>query len=160
MQASIQKIATYLSFLVLSVVVASVGGWATSTSVETWYATLQKPSFNPPSWLFGPVWSILYLLIAISAGMICQNKFHPLRNKAIFIYLLQLILNLAWSFLFFYFQQPLWAFIEILLLGMMIGVTIILFYRINRIASYLLIPYFLWVSFASLLNFFLFWLNR
>ncbi|MBE2247142.1 MAG: tryptophan-rich sensory protein [Candidatus Competibacteraceae bacterium] len=160
MQASIQKIATYLSFLVLSVVVASVGGWATSTSVETWYATLQKPSFNPPSWLFGPVWSILYLLIAISAGMICQNKFHPLRNKAIFIYLLQLILNLAWSFLFFYFQQLLWAFIEILLLGMMIGVTIILFYRINRIASYLLIPYFLWVSFASLLNFFLFWLNR
>jgi len=160
MQASIQKIAPYLSFLVLSVVVASVGGWATSTSVETWYATLEKPSFNPPSWLFGPVWSILYLLIAISAGMICQNKFHPLRNKAIFIYLLQLILNLAWSFLFFYFQQPLWAFIEILLLGMMIGVTIILFYRINRIASYLLIPYFLWVSFASLLNFFLFWLNR
>ncbi|MFO0321252.1 MAG: TspO/MBR family protein [Bacteroidota bacterium] len=113
---------------------------------------LNKPIFNPPNFLFGPVWTILYILMAISFYLILQSDKSILRTRAILIFCIQLFLNFCWSFLFFKFQLVGIAFIEIILIWLSIFVMLIYFYKINKTASYLQIPYLLWVSFASILN--------
>lgn len=134
-----------------------VGSIFTSQSVSTWYITLNKPSFNPPNWMFGPVWTVLYILIGISLYLVWTNKKRTI--TAFWVFGIQLALNALWSFLFFGLQSPLSAFIEIIILWAAILATIIIFYRISRPAAYLLIPYILWVSFAAVLNLALVLLN-
>ena len=143
--------------LIIPQLAAIIGGLFTTKSIPTWYATLIKPSFNPPNWLFGPVWTTLYLLMGISLYLVwnSQKDF----KVALIIFGIQLGLNLLWSILFFGLHQPLWAFIEIIFLWIFIVLNIIFFYKISPVAGLIQIPYLLWVSFAALLNFFLWRLN-
>jgi translocator protein len=118
-------------------------------SIDGWYATIAKPFFNPPNWIFGPVWTVLFILMGISLYMIWENKHHFFAMK---IFGLQLFLNILWSFLFFGLQNPLIAFIGIILLWISIVLMIVQFYTVNRWAAIINIPYLLWVTFASVLN--------
>jgi len=147
--------------LALTFSAAFVGSIFTRSAVPDWYATLNKPSFTPPDWLFGPVWIILYLLMAISAFIVWQKRLaNPAVRVALILYLIQLILNALWSVIFFGLKSPLVAFIEILLLWSAIVVTILAFARVSITAALMLVPYILWVSFAAVLNFSIWLLNR
>ncbi len=139
--------------------VGSISGILTASKTETWYKMLNKPFFNPPNYLFGPVWTLLYVLMGISFYMILQSTENENRRLAISIFVFQLILNFLWSFLFFKFQLLGTAFSEILLLWCSIISMIYIFYRINKTAAVLQIPYLLWVSFASILSGSIWWLN-
>lgn len=132
-------------------VLGMASGFFTSTSVGTWFPTLQKPSWNPPGWIFGPVWTILYLLMGIALAYIWHSN-HPKKELAITVFIIQFILNLAWSFIFFHQRQIGIAFIEILILLVVLVFTTLLFFLIRSRAGYLLVPYLLWVAFASVLN--------
>jgi len=147
--------------LALTFSAALIGSLFTRSAVPDWYATLNKPSFTPPDWLFGPVWIILYLLMAISAFIVWQKRLaNPAVRVALILYLIQLILNALWSVIFFGLKSPLVAFIEILLLWSAIVVTILAFARVSITAALMLVPYILWVSFAAVLNFSIWLLNR
>jgi len=117
-----------------------------------WYATLNQPSFNPPNWVFGPVWTVLYILMGISLFLIWKLDAGKARNMTIFVFLLQLVLNFAWSFIFFYFNMLGLALFEIMLLWMSIVMMLVLFYKLRPLAAYINIPYLLWVTFATMLN--------
>jgi tryptophan-rich sensory protein len=150
--------------LIVSVLIpllaSAVGGFFTSTSVSTWYVELNKPVFNPPNWVFGPVWTALYILMGISLYLVWSKGIKTKKAKAaVTIFSIQLALNILWSVIFFGLKSPLFAFIEIVFLWSAILMTIIYFYRISKPAAYLLLPYILWVSFAAVLNCFLFILN-
>ena len=139
--------------------VAALGSIVTTPSISTWYAALEKPFFNPPNWIFGPVWSLLYLMMGISLYLVWSKKSTSTVRHAITIFGIQLLVNFLWSFVFFYLHQPLLAFITILVLWSAILYTITIFKPISKPASYLLVPYLLWVSFASILNVFIMLLN-
>ena len=142
--------------LVLSIVpplaLGAIAGIITSKAIPDWYVTLNRPSFNPPNWLFAPVWTTLYVIMGISFFMIWQFPASPAKTKAVRIYVVQLGLNFLWSFLFFYFKNMGLALIEIAILWLSIAVMLRLFYKIKPLASYLNVPYILWVSFATMLN--------
>lgn len=125
----------------------------TISAIPTWYATLNKPSFSPPNWVFGPAWTILYFLMGISIFIVWQKG---LRNKkvkyAVNIFLIQLFFNFIWSILFFGLRSPILGLLDIIILLFMIVLTFNAFYKISKAASYLLIPYLCWVSFATVLN--------
>ena len=123
-----------------------LGSVFTTSSIPTWYATLNKPVFSPPNWVFAPVWTILYIMMGLSLYLIWTKKKVPT------IFWIQLILNVAWSIIFFGLKNPTLALIDIVALWTAIFVTIKSFYKINRLAGNLLIPYLLWVTFASILN--------
>ncbi len=144
------------------VLVGFLSGFATQSSVTTWFLTLEKPFFNPPSWLFGPVWTLLYIMMGIAFGLVWSSDFKDKKalKTAMIVFGIQLVLNALWSILFFGLQNPLLAMIEILLLWLFIFETIKLFKPINAIASLLLYPYLAWVSFATILNCSIWWLNR
>lgn len=137
-----------------------IGSFFTAPAISSWYVQLEKPSFNPPNWLFGPVWISLFFLMGISAYLIWEKGLADKKIKrALIIFIIQLLLNTSWSILFFGLKSPLAAFGEIIFLWLAILITVIFFYRISKIASLLLLPYLLWVSFASILNFFIWRLN-
>lgn len=136
-----------------------IGSFFTMNSVDTWYGTLSKPFFNPPNWLFGPVWTVLYILMGIAAYIIYVSKKSQTRTRALQLFAIQLGLNTLWSIIFFGQQNISLALIEILLLLISIVGTLILFYKINKKSAYLLYPYIIWVSFATLLNASLLYLN-
>ena len=136
-----------------------IGGIFTRHSVNTWYATLNKPSFTPPGWIFGPVWISLYLLMAISLFIIWQSRALNLKTSAILLFILQLILNAMWSALFFGLRSPVGGFIDIVFLLIAIIITAVIMGKINIYAGLLMIPYILWVSFAAVLNFFIMRMN-
>ena len=138
---------------------AGIGGFATANSLSDWYININKPSFNPPGWIFGPVWSILYTAMAIALWKIWSLQTSDSRNAAMIWFFIQLLLNVLWSFLFFYWQWPLGAFIEILIMWFAILMTIIHFYSLIPWTLALLLPYLLWVSFAAFLNGTIYWLN-
>ena len=130
-----------------------IGSIFTADAIPTWYADLTKPSFNPPNWLFAPVWTTLYILMGVSLYLVwVKEGGKRLKRAAIWFFFFQLILNTLWSILFFGFKNPLLAFIEILMLWLSIGMTIILFQRFSRTAAQLLLPYMVWVTFATVLN--------
>ena len=142
--------------------VGYLSGMATQSSVTTWFPTLIKPSFNPPSWVFAPVWSLLYTMMGVAAGLVwnridCEKE---AVKKALVFFVIQLALNALWSILFFGIRNPFLAFIEIILLWLMIYETYVKFGKIDKIAGYLFVPYILWVSFAAVLNGSIWWLNR
>lgn len=142
--------------------VGLLSGLVTQESVDTWYTTLQKPVFNPPSWVFAPVWTTLYILMGIAAGLVWDKMQVNEKNvkKALWFFFVQLGLNALWSFLFFGLQNPMLALIEIVLLLLMIYETYAMFKKVNRPAGYLFIPYIVWVGFALVLNASIWWLNR
>lgn len=148
--------------IVTCVVVGTISALLTQESVDTWYPTLVKPSFNPPNWLFAPVWSTLYVIMGIAAGLVWHemDRQKELVKKGLIYFAIQLALNALWSFLFFGLHNPLLALIEIALLWLMIYETFVQFNKVNKIAGYLFIPYLMWVTFALALNASIWWLNR
>jgi len=139
-------------FLLLCFLVSALGGWVTSTSVGTWYQTLEKPAFNPPDWVFAPVWTTLFVMIAVAGWRVWRKCGFAQAKGAFTAYFVQLLLNLAWSYLFFGAQNVGLALAEIIPLLIAIVVTAILFARTDRIAAALFVPYAAWVSFATLLT--------
>jgi tryptophan-rich sensory protein len=146
--------------ILLPVLVGAISGFFTASSVKTWYVTLNKPSFNPPSYVFAPVWTTLYILMGIAFYLVWVSVTDKAQQrKAMAVYFIQLFLNFCWSFIFFYKQRPDLAFIEIVFLWISIVATLVLFYRISKPAGWLLVPYLFWVSFASALNYAIWQLN-
>ena len=141
-------------------VVGTISGIATANNINNWYANLIKPSFNPPNYLFGPVWTLLYLLMGISFYLILNSSTKTKRANAIKLFWIQLFLNFIWSFLFFQFHFLGIALIEIGFMWISILLMITSFYTLNKTAALLQLPYLLWVSFASLLNASIWFLNN
>ena len=146
--------------LLLPLGLGSIAGLFTAEAVSEWYATLNRPSFNPPNWVFGPVWTTLYILLGFSFFLIWKQEASRQRNQAIIIFLVQMALNFGWSFIFFYFNMISLALVEIVLLWISIVIMLFLFYKIKPAAAYMNIPYLIWVSFASILNTSYYLLNR
>lgn len=147
-------------FVVASQLAGFVGSFFTVTNVGSWYQTVNKPSFNPPNWIFGPVWITLYFLMGIAAYLVWKNwSANKDAKTATIFFFVHLVFNALWSFLFFGLQNPKLAFFEIIVLWLMILALIKIYYGINKVAAYLLVPYLLWVSFASILNFYIWRLN-
>lgn len=140
--------------LLLPQAAGAVGALFTTPNIPTWYATLPKPALAPPNWVFGPVWTTLFLLMGIAAYLLWRRGLsRPGARLALSLFLVQLGLNVLWSALFFGMRNPAAAFSEIIVLWLAIAATIAAFYRVSRTAAALLVPYLLWVSFASYLNF-------
>lgn len=145
----------------LSLGAGLIGSLFTFSAIPTWYATLNKPSFNPPNYLFGPVWTTLYILMGIALYLVWRKG---LRKKSIrfafSLFLIHLVVNSLWSIVFFGMHQIFLALVVILVLWLMIIVLIKIFWEIDKTAAYLLMPYLFWVSFATLLNFSIWQLNK
>jgi benzodiazapine receptor len=137
-----------------------IGSFFTAGAIPTWYSALNKPSFNPPNWLFAPVWTTLYVMMGIAAYLVWrQGLSAPGVKLALAFFILQLILNVIWSLIFFNWHSPYYALLEIGALWLSIVLTIVFFYQVYKPAAWLLVPYLLWVSFASFLNFSIWRLN-
>jgi len=153
-----------LVYVFISVVICLVIGYlssiVTQSSVNDWYTTLNKPSFNPPNWLFAPVWTVLYVLMGISAGWVWAKGFHHKWVKTgLYHFGFQLLLNALWSIVFFGLKNPFLAFLVIITLVIMLILTIRWFKVVSKFAAILLIPYLAWVCFATLLNYNIWVLN-
>jgi benzodiazapine receptor len=157
-----QKIVRIATVVTTCMIVGYLSGMVTRDSIVTWYPTLVKPIFNPPNWVFAPVWSLLYVMMGVSGGLIWTKlENDEVAVKAAFkLFVGQLALNAFWSYLFFGLHNPLLALIEILLLSLLIYETYTKFKVIDKLASILLLPYLAWVSFATVLNASIWWLNR
>jgi translocator protein len=139
--------------IAIPLIIGIIGSVFTMPSIPGWYAGLQKPWFNPPAWIFGPVWTLLYTLMGISLWLVIRDGIaeKPVR-QAVVIFAAQLIANFAWSIIFFGLQMIAFAFLEILLLDILIIATIVYFRRINPTAGWLLVPYLCWTAFATILT--------
>ncbi len=147
--------------ILIPLAVGGLSGYFTTGGVEGWYATVQKPSFNPPNYLFAPVWTSLYTLMGIGFFLVWkQPASKPYRRTALAVFIVQLVLNFCWSIVFFKLEKPGLAFVEIVLLWISILMMIIYFVKVKPVAGYLQIPYLCWVSFASVLNFYIWYLNK
>ncbi|WP_433834864.1 TspO/MBR family protein [Flavobacterium anhuiense] len=148
--------------LVICLTVGYSASLVTRPSIETWYVTLEKPVFNPPNWIFMPVWTVLYILMAVAAALVWDKIKENTEEvkQALLFFIIQLILNSIWSYLFFGLKNPMLALIEIVLLWLMIYETYLKFIKINKTSGYLLIPYLAWVGFATVLNASIWWLNK
>lgn len=138
--------------LLFTLGIGLVGGLFTAPQIQTWYVSLNKPTFNPPNWIFAPVWSTLYILMGISLFLIIRKPASVYRTQSLQFFSTQFILNFCWSFIFFNQHQIGLALLDIILMWVFILLTIIWFSRQNAIAGWLLIPYLFWVSFATILN--------
>lgn len=144
----------------LPLVVGATSGFFTMTGVESWYQTINKPSWNPPNWVFGPVWTTLYILMGIALFLVWKaDTSAELKKIAISLFAVQLVLNFFWSFIFFYLQQPGWAVLELAIMWIFILLTIFAFAQVSKTAAWLLVPYISWVSFAGILNYTIWKLN-
>ncbi|WP_291966491.1 TspO/MBR family protein [Maribacter sp.] len=153
-----------LTYVIIGILICSTIGFlssvVTQSSVNTWYMTLNKPSFNPPNWVFAPVWSVLYIMMGISAGWVWAKGFHHKWVKTgLYHFGFQLLLNGLWSIVFFGLKQPLLALFIIIALLIVLALTIKWFKVVSKFAAYLLTPYFLWLCFATALNFKIWELN-
>ncbi|HEX5774863.1 MAG TPA: TspO/MBR family protein [Candidatus Paceibacterota bacterium] len=141
----------FIFFIALSLAAGAVGALFTLDQIPTWYATLTKPSWTPPSWVFGPVWNTLYVLMGVAAALVWGSRKFG-RVLAIWIFIAQLVVNALWSIVFFALHEILLSVLVIGLLWILIIVLFAIFWRHSRIAAFLLVPYFLWVSYAATLN--------
>ena len=156
------KIVRIIVVVIVCLAVGYFSGAVTREAITDWYPTLIKPSFNPPNWIFFPVWTALYIMMGIAAGLV-WNKIEVQKEvvkKALIFFAIQLGLNALWSYLFFGLHNPMLAGLEIIVLWLMIYETYVQFSKINKIAGYLFIPYIAWVSFAAILNLSIWWLNK
>jgi len=156
----IESVPILIGSIILCNLAGLLGTLVTGTGPGSWYDMLVKPSFNPPSWVFGPAWTLLYILMGISLYLVLMawRKGTEVRIPLI-LFGIQLALNALWSFLFFGLQSPATGLAGILVLWVFIVATIVTFFRVSRPAAFLLLPYLAWVSFASLLNYAIFILN-
>ena len=145
--------------LLITLAVGGFSGYATASNIDIWYAKINKPSFNPPNWIFGPVWTVLYILLGIALYLIWKLPASANRTAALAFFGIQLLLNFAWSFIFFNFHFVGWAFVEIVVMWFFILLTILQFSPLSKTAIWLMLPYLLWVSFAAVLNFAIWKLN-
>ena len=146
--------------VLIPLAVGSLAGYFTASSVTGWYTTLVKPSFNPPNWLFAPVWTSLYIMMGIALFLVWNSgAAEDVKRTAVTLFIVQLVLNFLWSFVFFYAQQPGWALVNIILMWISIFLTILWFGKISSLSAWLLVPYICWVSFATVLNFAIWKLN-
>jgi len=151
-----EKALTLIFFIIACEVIGSIGSIFTIPNISTWYAALAKPFFSPPNWLFAPAWGTLFLLMGIALYLVWESKGKKIvqeRKIALSWFTIQFALNVLWSFLFFGLRSPFFGFIGIVFLWFSIIITIFSFYKVNKNAAYLLIPYILWVSFAAILNY-------
>lgn len=139
-------------FLLVNIFIQIVGAAFTASSLSTWYTTLEKASWNPPGWVFGPVWTLLYFLIAIAGWLIYIKPPSEIRTKALTIYWIQLVVNGLWSYLFFYLRSPFLGLCDILILLVLIGWAMYIFWPLSRPATIIFAPYFLWTLYAATLN--------
>ena len=146
-------------FVLSSFAAGALGSWFTAASVNTWYVSLNKPSFNPPNWIFGPVWTTLDLMMAVSAWLVWRSGGWGNGRAALTLYFIQLVLNLLWSVVFFGLRQPGLAMLEIVVLLAAIAATAVASMPVSKPAFWLLIPYMAWVTFAGVLNFRIWQLN-
>ena len=148
------RVLVFAVSLALAFSAAAIGGYFTSSSVTTWYVALAKPMLNPPSWVFAPVWTLLYALMAIAAALVYERSAEAprLTRQALAVYGVQLVLNALWSYVFFGMRDPALALVVIAGLWLSIVSTVSRFSKINRTSAWLMMPYLAWVSFASYLN--------
>ena len=146
-------------FLVVCFAAAGIGGAVTTPKIGGWYATLVKPTWNPPNWIFGPVWSTLYFCMAVAAWLVWRQGGVEQARVPLVLFGGQLALNVLWSCIFFGLEMPGLAFVELLVLGGAIAVTTVAFWRWSMVAGILFVPYLAWVSFAAVLNFTIWRLN-
>jgi len=158
-QDAIRPLIGFAVFLALTLAISMIGGAVTATSVGTWYQDLAKPFFNPPDWVFAPVWSTLFLLMAVAAWRVWRLGGVKVRFRELSVFGFQLALNLGWSVLFFGLRMPSWAFIEMILLFAAIIWMVWSFWHCDQWAGMLLLPYAVWVGFALLLNGSIWYLN-
>ena len=151
------KLLTFILFLLITFSASLVGGLATINFMNPWYSLLNKPIFNPPDWVFGPVWTILYLMMTISIWLYWHSKNKEMNT--VYIYFIHLVFNTTWSIVFFGLHQILLALIVLLILIILIIILILKFKRVNKVSSYLMIPYLLWSCYALFLNLNLYLLN-
>lgn len=144
-------------FIILCLGVGVVSGVMTAGAMVDWYPTLNKPFFNPPSWVFAPAWTILYIMMAVAAWRVWLAG--PSSKPALNLFFIQLVLNFLWSVFFFGLHSPALALIDIIAMWIMIALTMRAFFKIARPAGWLLVPYLAWVSFAAVLNASIWWLN-
>jgi translocator protein len=147
-------------FLIVTFAAAAFGSWATFSSVKTWYPLLAKPSWTPPGALFGPVWSVLYVAMAVAGWRVWRKSEGAAARRALGLYGAQLLCNLFWSVLFFGLRRPDWALADILLLWVLLVIALVRYWRADRLAGGLWLPYVAWVSFATALNAAVWSLNR
>lgn len=146
-------------FIAICLAAGGLGAIATTPEIEGWYTTIAKPSWNPPGWIFGPVWTTLYVLMAIAAWLVWKPAGFKAAAMPLTLFAIQLLLNIAWSWIFFRLHEPGWAFAEVVVLWLAIVATTVEFFRCSTIAGWLLVPYVAWVSFASVLNFTIWQMN-
>lgn len=144
-------------FIALSLGIGFIGGFATQTSIDSWYATLNKPSWNPPNWVFGPVWTLLYIMMGIAAWLVWKTRDRI--GPAMVLFGVQLVFNLFWSLIFFGLRSPGLALIEVVFLWGSVLLTMLAFFGRQTVAGWLFVPYLAWVSFAAVLNFAIWSLN-
>jgi benzodiazapine receptor len=147
-------------FLALAFAAAAIGGVSAAGGTEDWYESLRRPSWRPPNWVFGPVWTVLYVTIAVAGWLVWRERGSDGVTEALAIWAVQLALNAAWTGLFFGLHRPGLAFVEILVLAVAVAATIVLFARVSLAAALLLVPYLAWVCFAAALNGSIWNLNR
>src|SRR5690606_22533879 len=135
----------FLLCIAVPLAVGAISGYATASGIGTWYAGLEKPDFNPPGWVFGPVWTVLYILMGVSLYLVLASERSKARSRGLAVFWIQLALNFAWSFLFFRFELLAPALIEITVMWFAILAMIAFFLRVRKLAGYLQIPYLLWV---------------
>jgi benzodiazapine receptor len=150
-----KKIVKFIAAILVCQLAGIVGSVFTTPNIGAWYATINKPSFTPPNWVFAPVWTTLFFLMGVSLYLALEKK----EMMGIYAFGVQLFLNILWSVLFFGVQNPFLAFVEIFALWISIAATMFLFYRSSKTAAYLLVPYIVWVSFAAFLNYSVWILN-
>ena len=150
--STLGQIVGLLIFLGLCALVAGIGSVVSMSAMDSWYGNLEQPNWNPPDWVFGPVWSVLYLMIAISGWLVWRARGWTAAQAQLIVWGIQLALNLLWTVLFFGLEQPGLAAIEIVLLWVAIFATINMFWPISSIAAALLVPYLIWVTYATLLT--------
>ena len=132
--------------------VGFLGSLATISEIPGWFRTLAKPTWNPPDYVFGPVWTALYVMMAVAAWLVWRQRGFAAARLPLMLFGIQLGINLAWSFVFFAWHQPGWAFVDIVMLWLALAATVVAFFRRSHLAGWLLVPYLGWVTFASVLN--------
>lgn len=150
-EKSSKDIGVLLLIFLTIVSIQGLGAYFTSSSLSTWYEGLIRPSWTPPNWLFGPVWSLLYIMMSVSVWLVYRSK-NGKKTSCYTLFGLQLFFNFLWTILFFRLQNPLLALIDILLLDFFLVLTITVFYKKSKLAALLLLPYLFWVLYASTLN--------
>lgn len=157
---SMNNIVKLIIAVAIPLIVGGLSGFFTVTGVESWFQTINKPTWNPPNWIFGPVWTTLYAMMGVALFLVWKSETNVvLKKTAIILFSTQLVLNFFWSFIFFNQHQMGWALVEIIALWVFILLTIFAFANVSKLAAWLLVPYISWVSFATILNYTLWKIN-